>query len=279
MLCLLRLFVVFFRPSLHRTITLMRHLPALLLVLLLASVGTVDAQPAPVDASSGLFAEVSVTMYYVVKRGATVYTRPDGGQAYLRLEFREAVFVLSSEDDWSRIRTQDGAQGYVETAALSNVWIRVSKRRKSLYLYRGMDLIMQVPADFGYNAVADKERQGSRANPDHWRTPDGTFFVVRKNPYSKFYKAFVLNYPTAEDARRGLKQGLISKRQHDTIVQADENFTSPPMSTALGGMIEIHGDGTGVSNNWTQGCVAVHNIHIDKLWTWVEVGTPVIIEK
>ncbi len=51
------------------------------------------------------------------------------------------------------------------------------------------------------------------------------------------------------------------------------------MHTALGGMIEIHGDGTGVSNNWTQGCVAIHNTHIDKLWAWVEVGTPVIIEK
>lgn len=276
---MLRLFlrVVFFRPAPHCIITLMRHLPALLLVLLLASVRTVDAQPAPV--SSELSAEVSATMYYVIKRGATVYTKPDGAQAYLRLEFREAVFVLSSEDDWSRIRTQDGAQGYIETAALSNVWIRVSKRRKTLYLYRGMDLIMQVPADFGFNAVADKVRQGSRANPDHWRTPDGTFFVVRKNPYSKFYKAFVLNYPTAEDARRGLKQGLISKRQHDSIVQAEENFTSPLMSTALGGMIEIHGDGTGVSNNWTQGCVAVHNTHIDQLWTLVEVGTPVIIEK
>ena len=257
----------------------MRPLPALFLVLLLASVGAVAAQPAPMEAPSVLPAEVSATMYYVVKRGATVYTEPVGGRAYLRLNFREPVFVLSSEGDWSRIRTQDGAQGYVETSALSNVWIRVSKHRKTLYVYRGMDLIMEMPADFGFNAFADKERQGSRANPDHWRTPDGNFFVVKKNPYSKFYKAFVLNYPTAEDARRGYKQGLISKQQHDTIVQAEKNFTSPPMHTALGGMIEIHGDGTGVSNNWTQGCVAIHNTHIEKLWAWVEVGTPVIIEK
>ena len=122
-------------------------------------------------------------------------------------------------------------------------------------------------------------QRGSSINPDHWRTPEGTFFVVKKNPYSRFYKALVVNYPTAEDARRGYKQGLISKGQHDAIVRAENNFNMPPMTTPLGGMIEIHGDGTGAGSNWTQGCVAVHNTHIDKLWAWVDVGTPIIIEK
>jgi lipoprotein-anchoring transpeptidase ErfK/SrfK len=259
----------------------MRPLPALFSVLLLASTGPAVAQPAPPETPPSVVpAAISATMYYATEQGATVYTEPEGGgRAYLRLGFREPVFVLSSEGDWSHIRTQDGAQGYVASSALSNVWIRISKRTKSLYVYRGMDLIMEAPADFGYNAVADKERRGSSANPDHWRTPDGSFFVIKKNPHSKFYKALLLNYPNAEDARRGLRRGLISKEQHDAIVQAERDFTSPPMSTALGGMIEIHGDGTGVSSNWTQGCVALHNTHIDKLWAWVEAGTPVIIEK
>lgn len=267
----------------------MRPLTALLLVVLVGFVGFVGpaaAQPAateavapPVIDASSTLPEVGETIFYVVKRSTTVYSDPDGQRAYLRLGFREPVYVVGTEEGWSRIRTQDGAHGYVETAALSNIWIRVSKRRKMLYLYRGMDLVKKVPADFGYNAVADKVRQGSRANPDHWRTPEGTFFVARKNPYSKFYKALVLNYPTAEDARRGYKQGLISKGQHDAIVRAEETFSVPPMGTALGGMIEIHGDGTGASSNWTQGCVAIHNTHIDQIWSWVAVGTPVIIEK
>lgn len=252
---------------------------AFFVLMLVVFVGSAAAQPAPVDASAALPEDVGETIHYVVKRGATVYSEPDGKRAYLRLGFREPIYVLDAEGGWSRVRTQDGAQGYVESSALSNVWIRVSKRRKKLYLYKGMDLIMQVPADFGYNAYADKVRQGSTANPDDWRTPEGTFFVVKKNPYSRFYKALVVNYPTAEDARRGLRQGLISKRQHDAIVRAENDFTMPPMNTALGGMIEIHGDGTGAGSNWTQGCVAVHNSHIDKLWAWVDVGTPIIIEK
>ena len=43
--------------------------------------------------------------------------------------------------------------------------------------------------------------------------------MVSKNPNSQYYKALVLNYPTAEDARRGYRQGLISKDEYDSIVQ------------------------------------------------------------
>lgn len=227
-----------------------------------------DNPPLPVEHS----------LHYVIKHGATVYTAPDDGRAYIHLQFREPVYVQETKDGWSQIRTQDGARGYVDTAALSNMWIRVSKRQKMVFLYRGTELLFKFPADFGYNAFADKERRGSTTNPDDWRTPNGTFFVSRKNPHSKFYKAFLLNYPTGEDAERGLNQGLISKQQHDAIVQAEKRFKTPPMNTALGGYIEIHGDGTGASSNWTQGCVAVHNTHMDKLWNLVSVGTPVLIE-
>ncbi len=257
----------------------MRRLAACFLLILFASVDGVAAQPARIVPSSYQAPAPASSVYYVVQQRATVYTLPDSGRAYVSLGFREPVYVQETQGRWSRVRTQDGAQGYVETAALSNVWIRVSKRKKTLYLYQGDDLIMKVPADFGYNAFADKERQGSIANPDHWRTPEGAFFVVKKNAYSKFYKAFVLNYPNAEDAERGLRQGLISREQHHAIVQAEANFSMPPMGTALGGMIEIHGDGTGSGTNWTQGCVAVHNDHIDDLWGWVAVGTPVLVER
>lgn len=217
-------------------------------------------------------------IYYAVRRQATVYTAPDSGRVYLTLRFREPVNVLEEKGGWSHIRTQDGARGYVASSALSNVWIRVSKSNKSLYVYRGTELVQKVAADFSYNAFADKERRGSSTNPDDWRTPEGVFFVVNKNPNSKFYKAFVLNYPTAEDAERGRSQGLISQSEYAAIVRAEQEFTMPPMHTALGGMIEIHGKGSGIGSNWTQGCVAIHDNHMDQLWRLVEVGTPVLIE-
>ncbi|RMF60806.1 MAG: hypothetical protein D6746_06350 [Bacteroidetes bacterium] len=217
-------------------------------------------------------------VYYTIVPRATVYTAPDSGRPYVELRFREPVTVLEEVGRWRRVRTRDGARGYVEAAALSNVWIRVSKRKQTVYVYRGGERIRAYPADLGQNFFADKVQRGSLADPDHWRTPDGVFFVVKKNPHSKFHRALVLNYPSAEDAERGLREGLITRAQYEAIVRAEREYRMPPMNTALGGWIEIHGDGTGARSNWTQGCVALHNRHIDELWNWVSVGTPVLIE-
>lgn len=159
-------------------------------------------------------------VYYVVRREAPVYLRPDSGQVYVTLGFRESVHLLERRGAWSYVRTEDGARGYVATSALSNVWIRISKRQQMLYVYRGSELFKKYPADFGLSAYADKEQRGSLQSPDHWRTPEGVFFVTGKNPRSQFYKALVLNYPTAEDAARGLRSGIISRAEHDAIVRA-----------------------------------------------------------
>ena len=218
------------------------------------------------------------SLHHVVGGDATLYRHTDTSLPMGTLPLRTPVQRLSCDGDWCRVRTDEQQVGYVERTAISNVWIRVSKRDRRLYLHRGMEQIAVFNADFGYNAFADKEKRGSEAERDHWRTPNGTFFVVRKNPNSTFHKALVLNYPTAADARRGRRQGLISPSEHDAIVEAEANGTMPPMNTELGGWVEIHGDGTGAATNWTQGCVAVTNREMNRLWWWVEVGTPVVIE-
>ena len=145
-------------------------------------------------------------------------------------------------------------------------------------LFRSPRLVDVYEIDVGYNTFADKKRKGSPQNRDHWRTPEGTFYVVDKKTQSSFYKALVLNYPTVADAERGLAQDLISRSQYEAIVRAQKQRRMPPMGTELGGWIEIHGDGTGGATNWTQGCVAVRNPVMDALWLDVEVGTPVLIE-
>jgi lipoprotein-anchoring transpeptidase ErfK/SrfK len=222
--------------------------------------------------------QTETPLYYSVQRQATVFLQPDSTQPYLRLGLREPVFLLEEQGAWAYIRTQDGALGYVTAAAISNTWLRVSKSKRTVYFYRGHELVEALPADLSYNTFSDKQRRGSVREPDHWRTPEGVFYVVSKNPRSKFYKALVLNYPSAEDARSGLAEGVISKAEHDAIVRAEEALAMPPMHTALGGWIEIHGEGTGARSNWTQGCVALKNEDLDRLWGWVDVGTPVLVE-
>ena len=217
-------------------------------------------------------------LFYVSEQRIIVYATADASRPYLELRLREEVYVEGEEDNWLRIRTRDGAQGYVRRGSLSNVWIRVSKRSQTLWVYRGSELQVKLPVDLGYNYFADKERRGNLEDRDHWRTPDGQFFVVSKNSGSKFYKAFVLNYPTAEDAERGFRSGIITRTERDAIVNAEAQSSMPPMNTALGGWIEIHGKGTGARSNWTQGCIALKDAEMDALWKVVPLGTPVLIE-
>lgn len=256
-----------------------RWLRYLLLLVLTPTLVASAQSPLPAPDTDRDLVEPVEAVYYVVERRAMLYRQASTAEPYLELGFREPLQVLKTEDGWHHARTSDGVKGYVQEDAVSNIWVRVSKQRKTVYVYEGTEQVRTYPADFGYNAFADKERRGSNANPDDWRTPEGVFFVVRKNPNSKYYKAFVLNYPNAEDAERGRQQGLISESEYRAIVDAENRFDMPPMHTALGGWIEIHGDGTGVSTNWTQGCVAIHNEHIDEMWQWVEVGTPVLVER
>ncbi len=217
-------------------------------------------------------------LYYTIARDGMLHHAPSAAQPYLALPFREPLVMLERNPAWSKVRTRAGEQGYIPTGSISNTWIRVSKRRKAVYVYRGTELVRKLPADFGANVVSDKIRRGNVSSPDDWRTPEGTFFVVSKNPNSKFYKAFVLNYPNAEDAERGYREGLISKEQRDAIHRAEQQGLIPPMDTQLGGWIEIHGSGTGGGTNWTQGCIAIRNEQMDELWSLVHEGTPVITE-
>ncbi len=219
-------------------------------------------------------------LYYVISKQAKLYRDSARSDPYLRLRFREPVTLLSTEGDLvQKVRTMDGAVGYVDRDNISNIWIYVSKRRRQLSLYQGVEIISEFNADFGYNGFSDKVLRGSEASPDHWRTPEGVFYVVKKNPYSQFYRALLLNYPNTEDAERGLKDGIINRQEYEAILRADHRGTPPPMATNLGGLIEIHGNGTGLASNWTEGCVAVRDEDMDFMWPYVQEGTPVVIEK
>lgn len=229
------------------------------------------------DAASALMAP-DTPVYYALSQGTDVYHSMSADTAFVSLEFQEPVSVLSFHGPWLHIRTRGGSVGYVRSAFMSDVWIRVVKSKKTVYVYRGETLESEIPADMAYNFFADKKERGDARRPDHWRTPEGRFYVVARNPDSQFHRAWVLNYPTPADADRGLKAGLINQTEFQQIRNAAATFRPPPMGTALGGFIEIHGSGTGTRTSWTRGCVAIPNAEMDRLWDIVKVGTPVVVE-
>ena len=148
--------------------------------------------------------------------------------------------------------------------------IVVYKKERKLEFYSDQTLIRTYRIGLGFSPVADKQREGDGA------TPEGDFYVFVKNNKSAYYLSLGVSYPNAEDAARGLRDGLITKAQHDSIVDAIRKKVAPPQYTKLGGLIYIHGHGA--TSDWTWGCVALENADIKELYDAVKVGTPVTIK-
>ena len=152
---------------------------------------------------------------------------------------------------------------------LTSPRIVVKKAERRLFLYDGNKLVKTYRIGLGLSPKGDKVRQGDR------RTPEGEFYLFTKNDKSAFYLSLGVSYPNATHADRGLRDGLISKSQHDAIMRALKLKRTPPQNTALGGDIYIHG--RGASSDWTWGCVALEDNDMRELFDVATVGTPVSI--
>ena len=148
--------------------------------------------------------------------------------------------------------------------------IVVRKAARRLELYSGDKLLRTYKAGLGFSPVADKKQEGDGA------TPEGEFYVFVKNNKSAYHLSLGISYPNAEDADRGLRDGLINRAQHRAITEAIRTRTAPPQYTKLGGLIYIHGHGA--QSDWTWGCVALENEDIRELFDAVTVGTSVTIQ-
>lgn len=151
---------------------------------------------------------------------------------------------------------------------LSRPAIKICKSTGVMTVFDGDEAVKSYRVISG-TAAGDKEQEGDR------RTPEGVFRVVVRNPESKYVLSLGLDYPSAEDAERGLKAGLIDARQRDAIITAINRCRQPPWNTRLGGEIMIHGakgDRPG-----TLGCVAMDDNAIRELYPRIPVGTVVEI--
>jgi lipoprotein-anchoring transpeptidase ErfK/SrfK len=134
--------------------------------------------------------------------------------------------------------------------------IVVDKFAHKLYVYKDGKVKKEFNAELGPNWIGAKQYKGDKA------TPEGKYHITKKKNrhQTKYYKALLINYPNDEDQVRynaNVKKGNIPKR-------------------GIGNLIEIHGDG-GRGINWTDGCVALTNNDIDRVYELVGVGTPVTI--
>lgn len=154
-------------------------------------------------------------------------------------------------------------------SASEAVRIVVRKAARRLELFAGDALVRRFAIALGPQPLGTKRRRGDGA------TPEGDYYVTHRNPRSQYHLSLGLSYPNIVDAKLGLARGLITRDEHRAIVEAIENGERPPQNTRLGGDIFLHGGGA--ESDWTLGCVAVANAHMDLLFASVPKGAPVRI--
>ncbi len=145
----------------------------------------------------------------------------------------------------------------------------VYKRARKLQLYSGELLLAEFPVALSPNPVGTKHREGDR------KVPEGDYYICEKHRSRRFHLFMGLSYPSIPDADRGLRQGLITPAQAQTIRSAIQSGQCPPWNTPLGGAIGLHGGGTG--RDWTLGCIALSDHDIEVLYLLMSVGDPVRI--
>jgi murein L,D-transpeptidase YafK len=137
--------------------------------------------------------------------------------------------------------------------------IVVYKSKRIMHLYRNGKIVDTMPVSLGKNPIGHKVAQG-----DH-RTPEGQYWIRRKLCSQKYYRSLCISYPRDIDMQRAQARGV--NPGGDVTVHAQ------PAWNAKGS-----GDNYTLAHNWTEGCVAVTNESMERLWYAVREGVPIIIK-
>ncbi len=157
---------------------------------------------------------------------------------------------------------------------VENPRVVVLKSRGWLHLFDGDALVRSYPIALGHNPVGPKRLLADG------RTPEGAFRICERRLASEHHRFLGIDYPGAEAARWGLAAGLLTDGEARAIQEASAEGRCPPWDTALGGAIGIHGHGSKADHadrNWTAGCVALADAHVEELFDVLRLGDVVEI--
>ena len=162
--------------------------------------------------------------------------------------------TLKQYNKWARYALR---QSHKENVLLIN------KSEYTLDVLSETKIIQQYPIELGFDPLNDKQVEGDGCTPEGIYAAD----MKKSSGNTSYHKAIHLNYPNEDDIIR------FNKNKTDGTIHANSN---------IGGLIEIHGTGSGEKGNdkgenWTSGCIALSNKDMDKLYDYVRLGTPVVI--
>jgi hypothetical protein len=155
--------------------------------------------------------------------------------------------------------------------------IVVDKAKKDLVLFMDGRRVAEFPASFGIDPDSDKYKAFDCA------TPEGIYFITYKKIKSRFHRLLGISYPNLANAEKGLAEGVISLTEYQRISGDFRKSKRTSCGTGLGCDIAIHGGGVfryfgkNRQRDWTEGCIALNDKDIEKLFDFSRSGDPVII--
>jgi murein L,D-transpeptidase YafK len=135
--------------------------------------------------------------------------------------------------------------------------IVVRKGQRRLHLMRNGEVVRSFKIALGLRPDGHKQFEGD------YRTPEGRYRLVRRNPNSEYFLSIQISYPNDTDLARARKQGV-----------------------RPGGAIMIHGQPNIPTRSrdyyatvdWTEGCIAVSNSDMVEIWLMTPPDIPIEIQ-
>ena len=130
----------------------------------------------------------------------------------------------------------------------------VNKGARQMLLLNGNTVLKAYRIGLGTEPIGHKQFEGDG------KTPEGLYYIDRRNPNSRYHLSVGISYPNEADKARALAQGV-----------------------QVGSDIFIHGQGpegralVKTRRDWTVGCIAVTDAEVEDIYAMVPDGTPIMI--
>ncbi len=207
------------------------------------------------------------TMPNAQDTGVTKKDRTDFSTMTVTPEYKMGMTIRKAVFNQPAGKNITSFASYIQIApAQKKYYIIIEKSRFEMRVYNAMDssLIVMYPVVFGNDDQGDKMTENDR------KTPEGIFHIIAKKPHEKWGKFLALDYPTEESMTKFLE------RKAKGLIPADARIGS---DIGLHGTWQKEDAAVDAYQNWTSGCVCTKNEYIEELYTYIPVGTKVIIKK
>jgi murein L,D-transpeptidase YafK len=137
-------------------------------------------------------------------------------------------------------------------------YILVEKNRHILSVYHQGQCVKKYDIALGFSSVGSKEQEGDG------KTPEGKYYISRKNPQSVYHLSLAISYPSAIDQMVAMHKGF----------EPGKDIMIHGLRKGFGWIGYYHR-----LLDWTRGCIAVTNQEIEEIYQATKVGTVIEIKQ